>query len=515
MIETRGQGVGARFDLLMYPFYKKDAEEGRINRERAQELTEFFLVKLNECNHLEKPTGHVHGAGAAIYQTLTIGGVTPDGKDATNEFSFIMLDAAIAMQTPHTNIAVRYHSKISPELISRAIDAIRTGLGYPVFFNDGALISIIVDRGIPLEVAREYMIRACVGWGIPGKNDHNARASASVLNLGKCLELALNQGRDGFTGELLGYPAADPRIFTCFEDIKEAFFEQVDFIIDKLVRIGNIADDMFVRYMPLPFTSAVVGGCIERGQDVNAWAYHAREKTLVAGATNVADSLAAIKKFVFEEKKLTLEELLEVLKTNYEGKEDIRQMLLSAPKFGNDDDYVDYINSEIHNRIQAIAEQYRNWWGSPWGIDGSIAGGYYQQGKRTAASADGRRDRDSFADGTLSPMAGADRKGPTAVLKSMGKVTPRWSELTNQKFMPQFLEGEYKQQFAAYLKTWADLGNNHIQFNVVSRETLLDAQAHPEKYSNLIVRVAGYSAYFVDLSPGLQEDIIARAAQEF
>jgi len=336
-----------------------------------------------------------------------------------------------------------------------------------------------------------------------------------VISLGKCLELALNQGRDRFTGKQLGCPTADPRTFTSIEDIKKAFFEQVNFIFDKVTTITNIADDMYVRYMPLPFMSAIVDGCIERGQDLNAWTYHAHETILVGGATNVADSLAAIKKFVFEEKKLTLEELLEVLRTNYEGKEEIRQMLLSAPKFGNDDDYVDYINSEIHNRIQTIAEQYTNWWGSPFGINGSIAGGYYQLGKRAAASADGRKDRESFADGTLSPMAGADRKGPTAVLKSMGKVTPRWSELTNQKFMPQFLEGEYKQQFAAYLKTWADLGNNHIQFNVVSRETLLDAQAHPEQYANLIVRVAGYSAYFTDLSKGLQDDIIARASQEF
>jgi formate C-acetyltransferase len=271
---------------------------------------------------------------------------------------------------------------------------------------------------------------------------------------------------------------------------------------------------MYVQYIQLPFTSATVDGCIERGMDCQAWTYNSRSSFLVAGLTNVADSLAAIRKFVYEEGRLTLEELIVALKANFEDKEDLRQRLINeVPKFGNDDDYVDNLNRELQHKAQHLIEQYKSWWGDPWSLDGSLAGGYYFWGKRAAASADGRKARDSFADAVLSPMAGRDLKGPTAVIKSMGKVTPLYSHLANQKFMPQFLKGGNKEKFAAYLKTWADLGNSHIQFNVIGREALLDAQAYPERYTNLVVRVAGYNAYFVDLGKGVQDDILARTAQ--
>jgi formate C-acetyltransferase len=445
-----------------------------------------------------------------------LGGTTVDGEDATNEFSFIMLDAAIAMHTATTGYVLRYHPKISPQLIDRAIDLIRTGVGYPSIFNDSAVILMLVNRGIPLEDAMGYTVRGCVMWIIPGKNSHNHRAASASLNCGKCLELALNQGVDMLTGKQLGCPTHDPATFTSLEDVKNAFFEQVKFMLEKYARIINLADDFYVRYMQLPFTSAVVDGCIERGQDTNSWTYHTRIAIHGTGNTNVADSLAAIQKFVFEDKRLTLVELVEALKSNFEGREELRQRLINeVPKFGNDDDYVDNIMRELQHKLQHLAEQHKSWWGDPMSFDGSIAGGYYMWGKRTAASADGRKARDSFADAVLSPMAGRDHQGPTAVIKSCGKVRPTWPFLTNQKFLPQFLEGENKKKFAAYLKTWADLGNYQIQFNVVAPDTLLDAQAHPENYTNLVVRVAGYSAYFVDLSKGIQDDIIARVSQQF
>lgn len=516
LIETRGQGNGARLDQLFYPFYKKDLDAGRINRSEAQELMEYLLIKLEECGHLQQWEVGVQGAGSTMYLNEVLGGTTRDGQDATNEFSFIILDAALAMRTVHTNLVIRYHPKINHDLILKAIDLVSTGIGYPTFFNDSAAIPMILERGIPLEDARDYGVRGCVSWLIPGKNSHNHYAQAGVLSLGKCLELALNEGRDMLTGEQLGYPTPNPSMFSSLEDIKNAYFDQVRFFVEKMVKIVNLSTEMFVQYMPLPFTSALVDGCIERGKDLNAWTYNSRQSIISAGNTNVADSLAAIKKFVYDEKRLTLEELIDALKINFEGKEELRHMLLNeAPKFGNDDDYVDNLNRELQHGIQHIAKQYKSWWGDPWGFDGSIAGGYYLWGKRAAASADGRKAADSFADAVLSPMAGRDRNGPTAVIKSMGKVTPTWPYLANQKFLPAFLKGENKEKFAAYLKTWADLGNYHIQFNVIGKETLLDAQAHPENYTNLTVRVAGYSAYFVDLSKGVQNDIIARTAQNF
>ena len=236
----------------------------------------------------------------------------------------------------------------------------------------------------------------------------------------------------------------------------------------------------------------------------------------MSGSTNAIDSLAAIKKFVFDDKTITMEELVEACRTNFEGKEELRQRLINeAPKFGNDDDYVDSIGREVHIRSNGEFMKHKDYYGYPYILDGSIAGGYFSVSKGCGAIPDGKKDSESFADGVISPTAGRDKRGPTAVLKSVGKVTPTYAHLFNQKFLPQYLEGENKELFAQYLKTWCDLGLWHIQFNVVDRKTLLDAQAHPEKYPDLIVRVAGYSAYFTDLSEWVQDDVIARVEQSF
>ena len=268
--------------------------------------------------------------------------------------------------------------------------------------------------------------------------------------------------------------------------------------------------------MHCPFTSALIDGCIEKGQDYHQWSDYSWTALLSCGNTNVADSLAAIQKFVFDDKVVTMEELINALRNNFEGQEDLRLRLLNqAPKFGNDDDYVDRWMREVQHKTNEEVKKYPDYYGNPWTLDGSIAGGYYPWGRRTGALPDGKKYRETFADAVFSPVAGRDKKGPTAVIKSMGKVTPTWPFLANQKFLPQFFVEENKELFASYIKTWAELGNWHIQFNVVDRETLLDAQAHPENHQNLIVRVAGYSAYFVDLTKGLQDDIIARTSQKF
>jgi len=239
---------------------------------------------------------------------------------------------------------------------------------------------------------------------------------------------------------------------------------------------------------------------------------------IIIGPTNVADSLAAVKKFVFDEKKITMKELIEILDRNWEGREDLRQMMLTqAPKYGNDDDYVDLLARDVQNRTEAVIEEFESNWGLKYVGDGSGVSATYGLAFDTRATPDGRRDGEPFADATLSPAPGADRKGPSAVLKSASKIDTlqTYQQLLNQKFLPQFLQGEYRELFYSYLKTWGDLGISHIQFNVVDRATLLDAQQHPERHMNLIVRVAGYSAYFVDLSKGLQDHIIARAEQGF
>jgi formate C-acetyltransferase len=283
-----------------------------------------------------------------------------------------------------------------------------------------------------------------------------------------------------------------------------------------MTQIDCIAHAIVVEELPRPFTSALIDDCIETGKDCVSFRHSGTTNVLMVGSTNAANSLAAIKKFIFDDKSLTWDELIQACKTNFEGKEELRQRLINeAPKFGNDDDYVDMLAREVHVRSNKEFMKLKDYYGFPYRLDGTVAGAYFGFSKACGALPDGKKDSQPCADAVISPSAGTDKRGPTAVLKSVGKVPYTYAHLFNQKFMPQYLEGENKKLFAQYLRTWFDLGIGHIQFNVVDRDTLLDAQAHPEKYADLVVRVAGYSAYFVDLSKEIQDDIIRRTAQSF
>jgi formate C-acetyltransferase len=295
----------------------------------------------------------------------------------------------------------------------------------------------------------------------------------------------------------------------------DAYLQQVGYIAHKIAEVDNIRNVMLEKYLPAPFCSIMIDGCIERGKDSLTWTHYGASKIIFTGTTNVANSLAAIKKYVFDEKSITMEELIEACRTNFEGKEELRQMLVNkAPKYGNDDDYVDELAREVHVRTNEVINKCaRDRWDFPFYLDASIAGGYFTASVNCGALPDGKLDGEPTADASHSPSAGTDRYGPTAVLKSAGKIPFTYPALLNQKFLPRFLEGESKKKFAQYLRTWADLGIGHIQFNVIDKATLLDAQAHPERYTNLVVRVAGYSAYFVDLAKPLQDDIIRRTEQ--
>jgi len=518
LIETTRHGIGVRIDQILYPFYKKDREEeGVITREEAQELIECLLVKIEETGQIVTRSFHATGSGTSLYQTFTIGGVDKYGNDASNEVSSILIDAALSMQTCQTNIALRYHPRISHQLVLKAIELMRTGIGYPDLFNDSMIVPTLRERGVPLEVARTYTIPACVQLTLPGKNTQNRIVNGCFLSVAKCLELALNQGKPMNNGRQIGYPTPDPSSFRSVDDVMAAYLKQVNFAVDKVVKINNIAQHVYAQYGQLPFTSVLLDGCIEKGKDCTEWTEYSYSHIIAPGFVNVSDSLAAMQKLVFEDKTITMDELLSALKNNFEGYEVLRQKLLNAPKFGNDDDYADDFMRDVVHKTQDEVKSFNNLWGYPWTLDGSVAGGYYATGTATWALPDGKREgrMEACADGTISPAAGRDKNGPTAVIKSMGKVDPPVTQTGNQKFMPQFLEGNNREKFAAYIKTWADLGGWHIQFNTVDRDTLVQAQKHPEQYSDLIIRVAGYSAYFVDIPKGLQDDIIARTPQSF
>ena len=517
-IETEWAGDGTRFDVLKNPYYKKDVEEGRLTREEAQELLEFLWLRLMEIGRITTPESAAASAGESKLQALNLGGVTSEGGDATNDISFLMLDASIELKSVQPSLALRYHPGISQELILRAIDCIGTGVGYPAIHNDSAVIPWLVDRGIPIEDARNYSIYLCVQPGIPGKAVCTCGGpSMGVINLAKCLEISLHQGEDPLYGGQIGYPTADPATFRDIEDVMQAYLKQVNFVMDKISQIHKIAMNILLEYHQTPFLSALIDGCIENAQSCATEFYHSFPIVTAVGPVNAVDSLAAIKKFVFEDKVVSMQELIEALDNNFEGRESLRQELITkAPKFGNDDDYVDLIARDVFHRTQKEVQKFADVHGTPITLDGSIAAAYPLWGRKVGATPDGRKSKETLADGNGSPMSGRDRNGPTAVLKSLSKISPPpWPMLVNQKFLPQFLEGENKEVFAQYLKTFGDMGIWHNQFNVVDEATLRDAQKHPERYGDLVVRVAGYSAYFVDLPKNLQDDIVGRTAQIF
>jgi len=514
--ELNMNGYAVRLDQLLYPIYKKEEEEGKISREKAQELLEFLWLKFNSRGELVAPLMGSGNVGFHPNVTFTIGGVTPAGEDATNEMSHIILDASNVIRGTQPQIAFRYHDNIPKDLLMKAINLVKTGVGYPPFFNDKVAVQMIVNEGIPIEDARNYGIESCMRWTIPGKNI-TYRAISGVLVGPKCLELALNQGVDKFNGKQIGVLTPDPLTFASVEDVMDAYLQQVRFFMDKLARIANMADILYEECLPRPFLSALLDDCIERAEDCRKWSYFDKKVMAPIGLINVADGLAALKKLVFEEKKMSMLEVLDALRCNWEGKEDIRQMFLNAPKFGNDDDYVDEIARDVQFKTAAEMKKVKNSKGNYYQVDGSAGANYFGYSPLTGATPDGRKDRDLFADGTLSPERGMDRKGPTAVLKSTSKIDPKetYTLLLNQKFLPRYLEGEYKELFASYLKTWADLGHFHIQFNVTDKETLTHAQNDPASHADLVVRLAGYSVYFVDLPKMMQDEIVNRTEQDF
>lgn len=521
ILERQAPGLGDRVDQILYPFYKKEAEEGIISREEAQELVEHLILKMNEEGQLV-PMSLFPGGGVPITERFfTIGGQTPEGKDATNDVTYVVLDAIKSLGRVHPAVAFRLHKNTPTELLYKVAEVLRdpNANGLLAFFNDEMVIPFWTNMGIPLEDARNYANIGCLRSTIPGKS-MVTRHFGPYIALPKCLELALNQGKDfnWFEGNQIGASTRDPLTFTSIEDVIQAYLIQFEFFLQKAVTIYNIIDALEEEWMPQPFYSALLDGCIEHGQDCRNYRYFPDTTVQPIGLVTVFNSLAAIKKLVFDEKRVSMAELLDALRNNWEGKEDLRRMCINeVPKFGNDDDYVDQLASDVSLRITKIVRSFKNIYGGFFVEDGTGSVSYYVWSGFTGATPDGRKSRDYFNDGTMSPVVGTDKNGPTAILKSVGKIdhAKTATHCLNQKFSPMFLTEEHKDVFASYMRTFVDLGIHHIQFNLIDKEMLLDAQEHPEKYGDLTVRVAGYSAYFVDLEKELQDQIIIRTEHRF
>jgi len=509
-------GSGIRLDQSLYPFYERDLRERRISRDEAQEFVEFLFVKFQETGFLHAPIWSGFGGGALGFQTVTIGGVDAQGNDVTNELSYIVLDATKSVRAIVPPLALRWHDGIPGKLVEKAIEVMASGMPQPAIFNDKVNIVRLVNLGCSLEDARSYSINNCMVPTIPGKNLNHISAWASGVPLPLCLTSAL--GIPHLLYKKAGETVIDPERIGCVEELMDAAVENYKWTIHRLVLVGNLSDALYREYAPRPFLSAILDDCIERAQDAREWNYKPdyRDVTLF-GLNTLADSMAAIKKVVFEDKKASMGELIDALKDNWKGHEELRKACLDAPKFGNDDDYVDLISRELARRISQETQRCRTNRGTPVIPDGTAATAWWSFGRICAATPDGRSAGDPFNDGSISPTAGKDRKGPTAVLKSVAKVDPlvSWNQLFNQSVMPDYLTGHNAQLFAQYLKTFGDLGIHHIQFTTVNREMLEDAQVNPGKYPTLQVRVAGFAAYFIDLDKNLQDSIIARTPQCF
>jgi pyruvate formate-lyase/glycerol dehydratase family glycyl radical enzyme len=511
LLETRGQESFGRMDQYLYPYYQKDLAGGRITKEEAIDLLECFRVKMSTLRLFDGPIFNELVSGEAQYHNITVGGQTPAGEDATNELSYLFLEAASRTRTPHPTLSIRYHKRIAEDFMLRGLALVRLGLGYPAFFNDHSAIPWLLQQGVSLEEARGYCLSGCVHHTIPGQS---SPLEALFINLPKCLELALHDGFDPRTGKQLGPPTGKFEDFATFEELVKAFHSQVKYFSHQGAAIINEERVARTGIAPTLLASAFIEDCIHRGKScLGDGARYILLGQVAVGMIDVADSLAAVKKYVFEEASIGQKELLEALTANFEGKEKLRKMLGSGPKYGNDDDYVDSLAVDLYDWWRKMAADIDAPYGikyhpAPYSI--SVHGA---AGKRVGALPNGRLAHTALADGAVSPCAGADTRGPTAVLNSAGKINqpPFFGTLLNMKFHPSSLKTpEDLKKLLALIKTYFDYGGKHVQFNVVDSKTLRDAQANPDRHRNLIVRVAGYSALFNELHRSIQDEIISR-----
>lgn len=513
---TTANGFG-RFDQYMWPFYEKDVLlEKNITKDEALEMLECFYLKACEVFEVRDKWYATSFAGYPMWELLVVGGQTPEGKDATNELSYVCLDAASELKTTQPVMAVRVWDGTPEELIRKGCLMIQDGQANPGFFNDNVAMQMALGKGCSMEEARDWTIVGCIQPG-PGGGTADGSPDAGYVNMGKMLEFVLHNGVDPETGKLMGLQTGDPREFRNIEEFKEALKKQILHHY-KMVTTGyNIMQSMHMTRYPVIFASMVTRGCVETGKSVQeGGAKYSTAGLYITGAANMADSIAAIDTCVFRDKDITMAQLIDALDKNFEGEERLRQLLLNKPaKFGNDDPYVDGIYREM---MQFIAKNVQTW---PDARGGTYSFNVHSQtvnvshGAVCGATPDGRRAGEAFCD-NASPMMGRDMKGPTATVKSvasMGQASFHDGALFNLRFDPKGVQGEKGlASIEGVIKTYFQNGGEHIQINVVDDETLRAAQRTPEKYKGLMVRVAGYMAYFTELDKDAQDTIIYRTA---
>jgi trans-4-hydroxy-L-proline dehydratase len=501
-----------RLDQHLNPFYQREVEAGKLTKEQAKELLQCFWIKFN--NQPAPPKVGVTAAESGTYTdfaNINSGGLKVDGSDGVNEVTYLVLDVIDEMRLLQPSSNIQLSKKNPDRFLKRALKIIRQGWGQPSIFNADTIVEELLRQGKSIEDARCGGASGCVEIGAFGKE---AYILTGYLNLVKILELALNNGVDPRTGEQLGLPTGKAADIKSFEEVISAYNTQLKHFVDIKVKGNNIIERLYATYMPAPFLSILIDDCISRGKDYNDGGPRYNTNYIQGvGLGSITDCLSAIKLHVFEKGDLPWQELLQALQLNFEGMESTRQLLLNkTPRYGNDDDYADEIMRIVFDSYYAEINGRKNTKGGHYRINLLPTTCHVYFGSVIGATPDGRKAWQPLSEG-ISPVQGADRQGPTAVVKSASKMdhTRTGGTLLNLKFTPQVLDGEdgidkLSQLVRAYFK----LDGHHIQFNVVKAETLKDAQQHPEQYRDLIVRVAGYSDYFCDLSKELQDEIIGR-----
>ena len=511
-LESRCLGTSpGRMDQYLYPYYKRDIEEGRLTREDAIEILECLRPKMSSLRTFNPKHYRDAASGEAQYHNVTIGGQTSEGRDGTNEVSFLILEAALRARTPHHTITLRWHKNISHDLLRKAAEVVRTGIGFPSFYNDDSTIPMLIEHGATLEEARNYGIGGCVVPSIPGKT---SALLPSLVNTAKCFEVALNDGIDPAAGNQVGPKTGRFEDFKSVDDLINAFNAQLNFACHEVGEV--ITRQRVVRRSVLPvlFQSSLIEDCIKKGEHAQGYGGKFTFGYMISvGMIDVVDSIAAIKKCVFEDFSIGKRELLEALKVNFKGKEKVLKLLLASPKYGNDDDYVDEVAAKLYSDWRKMVGEVDGPFGTKW-LAGPYSVAYHGScGRKVGALPRGREAGIALADGSVSACQGMDVNGPTAIIKSSGKIDQcsLFQNLFNLKFTPETLKtNEDIDKFLALIEVFFDFKGRQVQFNVIDRETLLDAQVHPEIYRNLIVRVAGFSALFTELNVVIQNEIIGR-----
>lgn len=508
-----------RFPQYMYHLYRKDKDEGRLTDEQAIELMQFWFLKINTLTYILSPIAAAWNS-SRLAQQLTIGGIDPEtGEDATNELDYLLIEAQRRIRVPEPLLACVYHNKLSNQFLMKCAELVRTGIGQPSFHSQEVAMKRrwFCENG-PIEDLRNQAIAGCVQSLIPGYTDGHWEAR---FNMAKPLEFALFNGKDLKTGKQYGPQTGEATEFKTYEEFYDAVHKQYAYWVD-LCRDISLIDWMTVEDYPNPLTSALTYDCVEKGLDMvqGGARYAFGDGLCIAAGVDTTNSLAAIKKLVYEDKAFTMETLLKAIKANWEGYEDIQKMCLDAPKYGNDDEYADEIGRKLHADFAKLHYNKPDYLGRM-----AIQPSAYSVtthapfGSRTCATPDGRKGYTTFTDASLSAAPGTDKSGPTALVRSAVKLIDPvvWgSTHMNVKFHPSALEGVAgANKFLQVVKTYMDLGGYQIQFNCVDKETLMAAKEKPDQYKDLIVRVAGFSAFFINLVPQVQDEIIARTEQKF